>query len=78
MSNDINVAINFAMQKCWDENVGYSQTTRYLNPNVDCSALVYYALQAGGFSVPAFPWYTRTARATFLWNGRRNSRASTT
>lgn len=58
MSNDINEAVNFAMQKCWDESVGYSQTTRYLNPNVDCSALIYYALQAGDFDVPSSPWYT--------------------
>lgn len=56
--SDINAAVQFALDKCWDETVGYSQTTRYLNPNVDCSSLVYYALQAGGFSVPSNVWYT--------------------
>ena len=58
-TNDINAAVNFAMQICWDEDVGYSQNTRYLNPNVDCSALVYYSLQAGGFTMPvSSPWDT--------------------
>lgn len=29
-------------------NVRYSMYTRYLNPNLDCSSAVYYALRAGG------------------------------
>ncbi len=35
--------INFAA----DDTHGYSQDTRYMNPNVDCSSFVYYALRDG-------------------------------
>ena len=30
-------------------NIRYSMTTRYLNPNLDCSSAIFYALKAGGF-----------------------------
>lgn len=30
-----------------DDSVGYSKTTRYLNPNVDCSSFVWYGLVRG-------------------------------
>ncbi len=34
-----------------DDTHGYSLSTRYMNPNVDCSSFVYYALRDGaGFS----------------------------
>lgn len=43
--------INFAA----DDTHGYSQDTRYLNPNVDCSSFVYYGLVNGaGFSEDKF------------------------
>lgn len=31
-----------------DDSIGYSQTTRFLNPNVDCSSFVWYALTKAG------------------------------
>lgn len=30
-------------------NIRYSMVNRYLNPNLDCSSAIYYALIAGGF-----------------------------
>lgn len=61
MSNNIQDAIDYAVQICNDETHGYSNGTvrgRTLNPDTDCSGLIYYALQAGGFSVPSSIWYT--------------------
>ena len=31
-----------------DSKIGYSQTTRFLNPNVDCASFIYYALLNSG------------------------------
>ena len=31
-----------------DDSIGYSQSTRCLNPNVDCSSFVYYSLEKAG------------------------------
>lgn len=43
----VNWMINFAA----DDSHGYSQSTRKMNPNVDCSSFVYYGLLKGaGFS----------------------------
>lgn len=40
----------WAVQTANDDSIGYSQLRRYLNPDVDCSSFVYYALtQGGGF-----------------------------
>lgn len=61
MSNDINQAIQFAVDICNDETHGYSNgsaRSRNLDPDTDCSGLVYYSLRAGGFSVPSSVWYT--------------------
>lgn len=70
MSNDINLAIQFAVDICNNESHGYSNGEGYysdpghtkkkrdLNPDTDCSGLVYYSLRAGGFSVPSSIWYT--------------------
>ena len=33
-------------------NVRYSMTSRYLNPNLDCSSAVYFALKSAGFISP--------------------------
>lgn len=33
-----------------DDSHGYSLSNRYMNPDVDCSSFVYYALLASGFS----------------------------
>lgn len=60
MSNDINLAVQFAVDICNNESHGYNKNpgSRELNPDTDCSGLVYYSLQAGGFSVPSSVWYT--------------------
>lgn len=57
MSNDINASVQFAVDICNDETHGYVRGGT-LNPGIDCSGLVYYALQDGGFSVPASRWNT--------------------
>lgn len=60
-TNDINAAINFAVNICNNEQHGYSNgltRSRLLDPDTDCSGLVYYSLQAGGFAVPDDIWYT--------------------
>ena len=53
---DITTAYNWAIQKCNDSNVGYSQS--YRNEQTvngityyDCSSFIWYALKAGGFDV---------------------------
>ena len=69
MSNNIQDAIDFAVQICNDETHGYSNGSvrgRTLNPDTDCSGLIYYALQAGGFDVPSSIWYTTRKRSP--WN----------
>lgn len=43
---------------CWNETIGYSQTTRELNPNLDCSSFIWYCLYNNGFDVGTSPWYT--------------------
>lgn len=43
---------------CWNESIGYSQTTRELNPNVDCSSFVWYCLHNNGFDVGPSPFDT--------------------
>jgi hypothetical protein len=37
---------------CSDSKVGYSQVRRLLNPDVDCSSLMYICAAFAGFSVP--------------------------
>lgn len=46
-ANYVMAAYNIAM----DDSIGYSQSTRCLNPNVDCSSFVYYSLLFSGYSV---------------------------
>lgn len=60
MSNSIADAVQFAVNICNDETHGYNKNYghRELNPDTDCSGLVYFALQAGGFSVPSYVWST--------------------
>lgn len=62
MSNDINQAIAYAVDICNDETHGYSNgdvRPRNLNPDTDCSGLVYYALKNGGqFENIGSLWYT--------------------
>lgn len=52
--------LEYAIKIAGDDSVGYSQAYRYLNPDVDCSSLVYYALYNSGFSgiLGNSPFYT--------------------
>lgn len=56
-TNDIVYAVQYAAAICDDESHGYAFGGT-LNPDTDCSGLVYYSLQAGGFSVPGQRWDT--------------------
>ena len=42
--------VNWMIAIAADDNYGYSQNTRYMNPNVDCSSFVYYALLNNGYT----------------------------
>ena len=62
MSNDINAAVAYAVDICNNEIHGYSNGTvrsRELDPDTDCSGLMYYALRDGGqFDNIGSLWYT--------------------
>ena len=47
----IEAAIKWGTAIANDNSHGYSQITRYGNPNYDCSSLVCYAMQAAGFNI---------------------------
>lgn len=51
---------------CWDESIGYSQITRELNPNVDCSSFIWYCLHNNGFDVGPSPFSTVSMRTWML------------
>ena len=51
-------AMQQGLRYCWDETIGYSQTTRLLNPNLDCSSFIWYCLYNNGFDVGQSAWYT--------------------
>lgn len=54
--------VEWAIATAADDSVGYSQVRRYMNPDVDCSSFVYYALKNSGFSstLPSSAFYTGT------------------
>ena len=59
--------LSAALAMASDDSVGYSQSTRNHNPNVDCSSLVWFALRDAGFPTAAigaipFTTYTMDAR----------------
>ena len=58
--NDIDAAVQFAVDFCNDEDHGYKVggVVTSSQPDTDCSGLVYYSLKAGGFSVPGSRWDT--------------------
>lgn len=45
-------AVAWALAVAEDDSHGYSQATRYGNPNYDCSSFVSYAFRAAGVNVP--------------------------
>lgn len=59
-SFDIIDYVEWAIRLSNDESVGYSQDYRCLNPDVDCSSFVYYALYNNGFAekLGGYPFYT--------------------
>jgi len=56
-----------AIGYAYDDSIGYSQVHRYLNPDVDCSSLVYYSLKNTGYTVPNYAFATYSM-ATDLQN----------
>lgn len=56
-NEDLNGAVDYAVNICNDETHGYVRGGT-LNPGIDCSGLVYYALLHNGFDVPASRWNT--------------------
>lgn len=59
-SERIDAYMSWAKEKAADDAIGYSQSNRRLNPDVDCSSFVFYALRdGGGFSLGDAPFNTR-------------------
>ena len=59
-SERIDAYMAWAVEKAADDSIGYSQTNRRLNPDVDCSSFVFYALRDGaGFALGDAPFSTR-------------------
>lgn len=53
--------VKWMEDKANDQSIGYSQKNRTLNPDVDCSSFVFYALQQGaGFPLTGAPFTTFT------------------
>ncbi len=57
-SGTMDKVIEEAQKMADDDSIGYSQSTRRLNPNVDCSSFVFYALKKAGFNVGDSPFNT--------------------
>jgi hypothetical protein len=58
-NEDILGAVNTAMSICWDETHGYHLGGN-MDPDTDCSGLVWYALHNNGFDVGSSRWDTST------------------
>ncbi len=70
-SNLVNGAIAWAIKTADDNSIGYSQGTRWGNPNYDCSSFVISAYEAAG--VPVMEngaTYTGNMRDAFLATGQ--------
>jgi hypothetical protein len=46
------VMVQKCIDICNDDNVGYSQRNRWLDPDVDCSAFMYICANFAGYNVP--------------------------
>lgn len=54
-NEDLTGALTLGQQFCWDESIGYNRfSTRYFNPNCDCSSFVSNCLYQNGFNVMQF------------------------
>ena len=52
--------VDQALKMADDKSIGYSQKHRRLNPDVDCSSFVFYALKKAGYDVGDMPFSTAT------------------
>lgn len=69
-SDVIQKAMDWAIAVAADDTHGYSQNTRYGNPNYDCSSLVIAAYEAAGIPVQeAGAGYTGNMRSSFTQVG---------
>lgn len=59
-SEKVEAYVKWALKTADDNSVGYSQSNRQLNPDVDCSSFVYYSLSKGaGFTMTTpYPFNT--------------------
>ena len=62
-NEDINLAVSIACSICWDETHGYTFGGE-MDPDTDCSGLVWYALHNAGFDVGSSRWDTSTMMQT--------------
>ncbi|MCL2876125.1 MAG: peptidoglycan-binding protein, partial [Betaproteobacteria bacterium] len=63
------VMVDYVKRACDDKSVGYSQTNRWRNPDVDCSSLMYLAANAAGYNVSTGSGYTGTMKNDFTRAG---------
>ena len=70
-SNTVNDAMAWALKTADDDSIGYSQATRWGDPNYDCSSLVISAYEAAGIPVKENgATYTGNMRDAFLATGQ--------
>lgn len=65
MATKIEKMVKKAKDICADSSVGYSQNRRWLNPDVDCSSMMYICANAGGFNIKTGSGYTGTMLSDF-------------
>ncbi len=53
--------VQYALDMAYDDSIGYSQTNRLRNPDVDCSSFVAFALKDAGYSITPSTFSTRSA-----------------
>lgn len=66
--------VNWMISVANDDTVGYSQNRRFMNPDVDCSSFVYYALINNGYTTEQLgttPFTTYTMGTILTSNGFR-------
>lgn len=70
VSGGVQGAIDWALNTAADDSVGYSQNTRWGNPNYDCSSFVITAYQSAGIPVKDNgATYTGNMRNAFVNSG---------
>lgn len=70
-SDTVNAAMAWAIRTADDNSVGYSQATRWGNPNYDCSSFVITAWQNAGIDVKGKgATYTGNMKNAFLATGK--------